>query len=515
MNNIKEVKGLNNQQVSARKDHVKVLRDSIFGRNISIDRIFNLITIDGNIYYEFKCSNPSVFWRDDDTYDKLYKYNSTFMGFYFRNNQLPKRCEPTHTKLNKGFIEWLKIEGKQRVSASKSKLIVKHFIKHISRLHYHNKFTILYTRRKTNWKEFKTLSHEYAMLFIDYLISLNVVTSFLGYSSGLKVNAERTSSMLIFKPDFILECNGKIESKVNIDECLKTSEDKPLIKINERYGKGKLKRTKILNKEEKIMAEDLGDMMSDYRSLLQNSMIEVNGTLIPEIFFTRVFNEDFKHGGRFFDDGSIQQQSKPIRETIKIDREPTVELDFKSLHYAFAAEELGLDLLYKDPYDFDYEITLCQESVKEWEDKFGIKYYYDSVRNIKKTALLIMFNAKNMNNAIKGISKALLDDYKKEDKSRRRFVGIKDLKVKPLIQAVIAHNPEVKDYFMSGVGTRFQNLDSNIMDYCVREFIKVNQVCLPVHDSLIVKESLIEFTTKCMEDGYEHVMGSRINCKVE
>ena len=125
-----------------------------------------------------------------------------------------------------------------------------------------------------------------------------------------------------------------------------------------------------------------------------------------------------------------------------------------------------------------------------------------------------MFNADSMKSAIGGISKALLDDYKK-DISKRRFVGIKNLKVKELIAAVVEHNQEVKSYFMSGVGTRFQNLDSRIMDYCVREFMKVNQVCLPVHDSLIVKKSLTDFTIKCMEDGFEYVMGSKVNCIVE
>ena len=357
---------VNNQLVRAKNSPVNVSK-RLFNRYVSIDKVFDIINIDLEVHYEFKqFVTDDLFWRHANHLNNLYKYNSCFMGFYFKSNNLPKRCESYHKELIKNFTNWLKDNGKTRVSSSKVKLITKHFLKHISRLHYHNKFSLAYTRKFSNWKEYKTLSHEYAMLLIEYLKELGVVRNLTGYTNEVKNNTDNTSSMLIFKPDFIHLCNGKVSSKKGMDECLRTIElPKSLVKIHERYGEGnKLKRERVMTKEEKIVAKDLNAMMKGWTSLLQNSMIEVNGTLIPEIFFIRIFNNDLMHGGRFFDDGSIQQQSKPIRETIKIDQEDTIELDFKSLHYAFAAEELGLNLLHKDPYDFEYSVAICQESFK-------------------------------------------------------------------------------------------------------------------------------------------------------
>lgn len=508
-----------NHTVTTFSDRVEVSK-GYFGRYVSINKLFDIIEIGDQTFYEFKDGFQDTYWFDNKTLENLYKYNSIFMNFHFKSKDIPKRCVPRYEALVKDFINHLKSNGRKSVSTMKVKIIVKHIIKHISRLHYHKKVAIIFPKRKSSWVDHKQLSHEYCIEFIKYLVGRGVVKEFLGYLDGVSDDAKRYTTMLVFKPDFIKDCNGSLSTYTNMDSCLKPENTKPLVRINETYHKvikgkeKKLKREKKLNREERSVAKRLEVLVKEYQELLSGSTIEINGVYVPEMFMARVFNENFTLGGRWFDDGSVQHQPKIIRQEAIIDGEPVVELDFKSLHYAFAGEELGISVLDKDPYNFPFDVQVDQDSIKEWEKRHNTVYQEDPIRNLKKVALLTLFNASSKESAIKGISKAIIDDYRKEDNLRRRLVGVKKVDAKLLIESVIKHNKVVEKYFNSGVGIRFQNLDSQIMTYCVSKFVEKMQVCIPVHDSLIIKESLKDFAKKTMEDAYLDVMGSNLNCKV-
>lgn len=505
MSNLKKVKTDTKQEVT-RKTAGIVISGGLFRyRYVSLEDLFDCLNIDDYFHYSLKV-NLDTAWYHNTTLDKLYRYNSIYMNFSFRKETLPKRCKSYYETLTKDIYKHLKTEG-DRVSLSKLKLVVKHLVKHTSRLKFHKKYGLRYTRNPKYWKEHgKNLSWLYMKKVIDYLTEKDMVYNFIG---GVKQGKEDICSMLIVNPEFILLCNGGSEDDSCIDECLLPPEI-PLVEIRDEN-----KCVRKPTKEERIEVSDMEMVVKEYCRLLSQKTISVNGIQVPELFFRRIATVDLNHGCRWYDDGTIQKEDATSRSSVIIDQEYTVEVDYSSLHFSLAAEELGLDLKGKDPYDFPFEVEVCHEEVEKWRGGYGFKDKYDPVRNLKKVALLTMFNAKSEESAVRAIAKALKDDYRKEELVKRKFVGIKQVKVKDLVRSLKLHNSEVSSYLMSGVGTRFQKLDSEMMTYCIKRFMEIDEVCIPIHDSIIVKRSQSDFAIECMEDAYEYVMGSKVNFKVK
>jgi hypothetical protein len=494
-----------NHAVSS-KTAAMIIYKGLFGfRYVGLNQLFDVIQIDDENFYNFKL-NLDTTWYHDKTLLKLYKYNSIYMNFSFRKDTIPKRCENYYKTLTEEIYTNLKTSG-DRVSKSKLKLVVKHLIKHISRLKFHKKFAVRYTRNPKYWKQYgKNLSWIYMDKVINYLSDKGHINNFTG---GVMQGKDDICSMLLVNPELIKLCNGSTKEKVNIEECLLPPE-LPLVEIR---NEDKLPRKPT--KEEKLEVDNMAMVVREYCNLLAQKTISINGIQVPELFFRRIATVDLSKGCRWYDDGSIQQEDATSRSSTIIDQEGVVEVDYSSLHFCLAAEELGLDLKGKDPYAFPFEVSVDQEAVESWKKDYGFSEKYDPVRNLKKTALLTMFNAKSEKSAVSAIAKALKDDYRKEEPVKRKFVGITNVKVKELVSCLKHHNKEVGDYLMSGVGSRFQRLDSDMMTYCIQRFMEKGEVCIPIHDSIIVKQSLKEFAITCMEDAYENVMGSKVNCKVK
>lgn len=491
------------QEVIAKTAPMVICKGLFRYRFIGLEDLFDFIEIDDEYHYSMKV-NPECTWYYDKTLDKVYKYNSIYMNFSFRSESIPKRSEKYFSNLTDKIYLHLKSEG-DRVSKLKVKMAVKHLIKHVSRLKFHKKYAIRYTRNPKHWKiHGKNLSWIYMDKVITYLMKEGYVSNFVG---GIQNGVTEVCSMLIVNPEFINKCTGKCDQYSKIDFCL-LPPCKPLVEIRKED-----KSVRQPTKQEKMEVSDMEEVVSEYCRLLSQKTVSINGIEVPELFFRRIATVDLNHGCRWYDDGSIQQEDATSRSSTIIDQEPTIEVDYSSLHFSLAAEELGLDLKGKDPYAFPFFVEVDEEEVSRWKKIYGFSNKYDPVRNLKKTALLTMFNAKSEQSAISAISKAIKDDYRKEEPVKRKFVGIKSVKVKSLVKELKKYNSEVQDYLMSGVGIRFQKLDSEMMTYCIKEFMKKGEVCIPIHDSIIVKRSQESFAKLCMEDAYEHVMGSKINCK--
>ncbi len=473
-------------------------------RYVGLDDLFNCLHIDEESCYNFKIQ-PVCTWYYDKLLDKVYKYNSIYMNFSFRDNKIPNRCKDYHKELTEDIYQNLKEKG-DRVSLSKLRLVTKHLIKHISRLRFHKKYAIRYTRNPKHWRQYgKNLSWIYMDKVINYLIGKDLLNNFVG---GIQKGTNEICSMLIVNPELVDKCVGKGSTDF-IDTCLLPPEV-PLVEIRDE-DKNKRKPTK----EEKLKVTGMEMVVKEYCKLLSEKTVSINGIQVPELFFRRIATVDLDHGCRWYDDGTIQQEDATSRSSTVIDEEPTIEVDYSSLHFSLAAEELGLDLKGKDPYSFPFHVEIDEDEVEKWKVDYGFSEKYDPVRNLKKTALLTMFNAKSEKSAVSAIAKALRDDYKKQEPVKRKFVGIKSVKVKELVKELKHHNTEVNTYLMSGVGLRFQKLDSDMMTYCIERFMNVGEVCIPIHDSIIVKKSMKDFAVECMFDAYEKVMGSRVNCKIK
>lgn len=475
-------------------------------KDVSITDIFDIVEIDSDLQFVFKDQDDkSSFWYSNYEVRKLYDYNSLSMEVIFSREGLPLRCHYAYAEICNSFKDYLLLTRKL-VSDRKLKNTLLMFFKNISRLKYHNKYSLRYRSCTKYWKSVsRGLSRSYFMEFIEFLKSKEDAVSFTGFNLSGEASA---TSLLILNPNFIDYCN--CDNPVKIEEEFRSVDgDSVVIHRDHNYDI-------VLSKEEKMMAGKLEKMMEVYNEKLKEVTVKANGFDVPETFFRRVFSGDFSSGGRFYETkSSIQKSPESIRKTVTIDGEPTVEKDYKYLHVAMAYEEKGIQFE-KDPYDFDLDIEIDEKAIDRWCKTNGIdKDTYDPVRNFKKTVLLVLMNATGIESAISGIRYNVAKDFSKKLGSSRKFVGIVNAPVKEAVKKAMEYHKDISEYFCSGVGIRFQNLDSRMVEYCISQFLKIDEVLFPVHDSLIIKSSCSDKAEQVMTDAYEFVMGSKLNCKIK
>lgn len=176
----------------------------------------------------------------------------------------------------------------------------------------------------------------------------------------------------------------------------------------------------------------------------------------------------------------------------------------------------------RDPYACDINIEVDHDVVYEWVaehdlfDTYETKSDYNPKRNLAKTALLCMINAKSERAAISATCDALRKDWRRLDQSTRKFVGLqKGIKVKDLVRELAENNKEIAHHFFKGFGTRCMNLESQIIMYCIDSFLLDEKIMLPMHDAIIIKTKDEVFGRKVLFEGYEMVMGGLLNCRVD
>lgn len=306
-----------------------------------------------------------------------------------------------------------------------------------------------------------------------------------------------------------------------------------------------LDKVKMVIEEDVVVLKDSEKNKMEYtKSIHTNIMInqikEFNEALLThticyrgketKVSFKRVFNDGdtewaFQLGGRYYSTGSesVQTISSNDRRHITIDGETCVEIDYSFLHISLCytlAGHVFLDGF--DPYGVNLGPSgyIYPDTVDEFTDRYGIHEGYNPVRSLIKTASLIMINADTSRAAIGALRDKYLKDKKKEgtvDEASRKFVGLAEerLDFKDIIKRVGDHNWPIKEYFNSGCGKALQYKDSLVMSGIISDFLSVGKVCIPVHDSAIVKKSDQALLTQSMIENYKSVMGcTGANCSV-
>ena len=191
-------------------------------------------------------------------------------------------------------------------------------------------------------------------------------------------------------------------------------------------------------------------------------------------FLHKVFNNSkFFLGGRTY--GAVHQGlPSKYRKHILINNNPTIELDYSSLHIRMLYHLENVDYT-RDPY----------KGLQGNRDRF-------------KAAQLVLINAESREEAIKGIRKALL---KKGFKTE-----LKNEDINKLIDCFVALHPKIKIYMCSDIGLELQNIDSRIMDNILTNLTKMGIPALPVHDSVIVEKGYEEELKYQMVNCYKKEM---------
>lgn len=452
---------------------------------VSIDSI-----IDSNISEEGWLSDYSL---------KYWYQEGMICRYIFKSNKIPVRVEVLYNTLYEDLITYMKSTLKLKlVSSSKVKMVVKLFVKNLSRCKHHKINCFTYLRNKKYWKDFKNLSNVYFIYLLDMLEIKGYVKSFKGFMT----DDSNIKSLLLIHSNLMEFLEGEPEK--DYDDLLPPKQEQVIIK-KDKYT------TRKPTKLERPQVKKLDNILSLYNEQLDGRTVTVNGVDIPELFFRRVFNEDLTTGGRFYDNGDgIQRKSKEDRSTTLIDGEPTVGLDFKSLHPNMAAELLGVKLTH-DPYqskDLDLLFTLDHEVLGNNPD-------HNPVRNFCKKALLTMINSKDTLEASRSLSQDIAKDRGKPEEFQKYLGIVGKIPVAKVVSGLMEHNKVIAEYLCSKKGTYFQFLDSQIMNYCIERHLEIDEVMIPIHDCCIVREGIKNFTVKVMTEGYKHVLGSARNCTIE
>lgn len=258
---------------------------------------------------------------------------------------------------------------------------------------------------------------------------------------------------------------------------------------------------KPLGREEKRLLK----ILDSYNFSSRKFVITVGETYY-DIQLRKVFNNSsWKQGGRSYVTGEGSTiMKKTFRKDIRIDGNPTVEIDFKALHPSIIAELQG----YKLP---------------EFFDPYGIHldgYDRKTLRSIAKIAFMCIFNSKNLMQATAAVSKELRD-LRDEDGNhiptqwKKESLVPQVIQVKEILQELAMHNIYAQDWVFSGKGILLQNTDSKIMDTVIQQFLDVDEFMIPIHDSIVVEERLKDFAINAMQIAYKQIMGTDYNCKLE
>jgi hypothetical protein len=201
---------------------------------------------------------------------------------------------------------------------------------------------------------------------------------------------------------------------------------------------------------------------------------------MQNVFLHRVFAQgSLSKGGRFYG-GWWQQIPSKARRRILINGDITTECDFSGLSCSMLYAMEGLA-----PPDDSYDIGL--NYVKDDPRRKIVKRYMNAVLN---------------------------------DSSRRFRLEPKELKCLGLSHGELhvrlsdLHKPIAK-YFNSGIGVDLQFRDSEIAEKVMLRLMEQGEVCLPIHDSFIVRVSAVEMLEREMTAAFSQSFSQAPGLKIE
>ena len=211
--------------------------------------------------------------------------------------------------------------------------------------------------------------------------------------------------------------------------------------------------------------------------------------------YSRIFNESFNYGGRFYRADVLQLHSKDgnQRLDITIDGQPVVEVDFQNLHFRIAAV---IDGGFIEDVPIDMYADILEDSSNKVE------------RQIVKMAVNIMFNCRSVDSARRAIQ-GEINSLRAEEKEKYTLGNAKS------VMALIETNyREFSHMFCNedSFGRVLQNLDSHLAADILEVFVLKEIPILCVHDSFVVAKEHLELLVLTMADKFRERF--KIDCPV-
>lgn len=261
--------------------------------------------------------------------------------------------------------------------------------------------------------------------------------------------------------------------------------------------------------------------LNDYNDSFKDVLIEFNGEPIPALEYKRSFSGNLYQGGRLFaHGGSVQLLPEHYRlKYLTLDKEPVVEVDYKSIHPNMMYEALAQqkNSVYKlavkgfDPYAADSSfIEVDEVAIAKHKMKFGINKY-DPVRKLYKRSLLMAINCKDVTETRNAISQDIFKDKRRPDEDRD-YIGLGNPDLGKVLEALSEHNYLIEDHFYKDYGVKLQYVDSQIALRVIELLLQEGQTCLAYHDSFAVKSSVQPLLEAAMMQAWKDVMGENKFC---
>ena len=243
------------------------------------------------------------------------------------------------------------------------------------------------------------------------------------------------------------------------------------------YGRGKKKKFAIKPTYEQLklnsaMLETTNQTLSAYDDFMATVATTIGSTPVhpSQLSLTRIFSKaSFDYGGRLF--APIQNYTKQTRKYFYLNGEPTIEIDYSSIHPHMLYHKERLEFNGDDPYaieGFDRDAVKVAFNIMLNKEAFGAN------KSVAKT-----------------ISKVVDCDI---DTAEALETAIQTL-----------HSP-IAHYFNTGIGLTLQRRDSDIALLVINTFVnELSRPIICVHDSFIVSVRDTESLILVMNDSYKAV----------
>ena len=185
------------------------------------------------------------------------------------------------------------------------------------------------------------------------------------------------------------------------------------------------------------------------------------------------------------------REEAPYRRNIRINNEPTVELDYSSLHPNILTVEAGLEPL-EDVYTLGHQV----------DKKFG----QEQQRQIIKGLVLNLLNAKTR--------KLAFSAFRNQKQTGHPFKKLTDAKLEAFTTALTKKHPHLADKIGNDEGIRLMFIDSQIMNIIIENATTQDVPILTVHDSVICREKDEPYVRKLMSEATKQVVGVELNFDV-
>ena len=243
------------------------------------------------------------------------------------------------------------------------------------------------------------------------------------------------------------------------------------------YVRGKKKKFAIKPTDEQLelnsaLLEATNQTLSAYEDFMVTVATTIGTSPIhpSQLSLTRIFSKgSFELGGRLY--APIQNYTKQTRKYFYLNGEPTIEIDYSSIHPHMLYHRKGLDFDGDDPYAIE---GFDRDDVKV---AFNVMLNKEAVGANKSVAKTI---SKNLDCNI--------------DTAEALETAIQTL-----------HSP-IAQHFNTGVGLTLQRRDSDIALLVINTFVnELNRPIICVHDSFIVSVRDTESLILAMNDSYKAV----------